>query len=1131
MSDLQQFWERLGNGPAFVFLGQGYFGLDSGADPFLAEVRTKFGGPDISDRPYELLFEGSAQQSGTDAFAWLSERCRRLSAPGWFGSVSDYPWSGFYSSAIDSVWTTALRNDWREIAPIFEDTYFPRDPRNRRVLHCTFLFGSVNQTEASERPPLTSLEYLRRKPVATSLARRLPDEVTPLGTLVIEGYLGDSDWFSLEDFYPVLQSFGRDQIHVFSVTPRLAQNAIVGSLVQDGKIVLHEESLAWALDQGATQGFLRQGPPQDWEDAGRSITLGTRRVLLPKDRWNRVTNSATVLDDYLLAEPAPVSEEARYWEFRRFLFESASRPLWSGYAHGFAFRRHFEAELHKMVQRRLSRERSNVASILVHGQTGTGKTVALGSLAYQVAKGGRHPVLYIERRTQRPIYTDIDRFCQWLEDNGAACCLIVWDGMLRSAEYDDLLGFLSSRGRNVVLVGSSYRVEAHGQDHIAVPERLTEEESREFLEFLQEKGVSINARLRSAVERRDTTYLVALYRMLPSTRPGIRHGVVQEIEDTERALGEAIRTLQSNVNTASTLGEAFVEAGIIDRSALSKARGTEIGATDIQDLIDLVMMPGRFGLSVPVELLVRTWGQGDFSNFAYILREFDIVRSYEDSAGGLVVAPRHPLEAQLICQARIGTVHAEIEIVSRLLMSMRAGTGGPQNDAELNFVIELVGSVGPQGSEAPRFRPFYRELASALKKAREIRNIKSPRLMLREANLLREWVTFRTRTQGRPEDSQEVLVEAQTTVREALELLNGDRRDRSLRSTLATELASVLGTETMDAINRGASVTEISSSFQRLREAVHSARSANSLHYYPVDVLVWTTTAVVRAGALDETERVEAIADVLHAMETIDVESLDEPNAELFYRRRMDLGELLGDRELTDEAFNDLLELGSAAGFYVRAIQKGGIPLGGEVNEEDASKYEAAWSYLEEHRAKIRHDPRCLNLLLDYWWGSKTHGPLFHDERRLPPFDQHDWQYCARLLTELKSLQGAYRTLHLGFLEALAAFHLNQIPQALQLFREVETESYLVHGRRRIIRSFVASDDQGKPRIHHGTVREIDTRGRRGQVYVEELGQRITFIPQDFGVLDINPGDTLGEFHIAFNFLGPIADPVSRLRP
>ena len=59
-------------------------------------------------------------------------------------------------------------------------------------------------------------------------------------------------------------------------------------------------------------------------------------------------------------------------------------------------------------------------------------------------------------------------------------------------------------------------------------------------------------------------------------------------------------------------------------------------------------------------------------------------------------------------------------------------------------------------------------------------------------------------------------------------------------------------------------------------------------------------------------------------------------------------------------------------------------------------------------------------------------------------------------------------------------------------------------------------------------MRIVEADQRRGQVFVNELSRQITFLPIDFNLPDIRPNDSLDEFHIAFNFLGPIADPLSR---
>jgi len=1130
MNELQDFFNKLNGGPAVLFLGQNYLRLDTGGDPFLAEIQAKFGGS-ATGAAYDLLFEGIANQSGDSALAWMTERCRRLLSPEWLRTVAGYQWSSVYSSAIDTIWLSAFRNEWRDIWPIFEEHYFPRDPRNRRILHCTFLFGSINQTEQQQRAPLSKFELLSRKPIAVNLARRLPDILTPLGTLVIEGYAGDEDWLSISDFYPVIQMLNPKQVHLFSTTEQLAQNEIINQLVQSGKVILHAEGLAWILQQGIEQGLVKMGPVSELGEEGRQVILQTGNISIPRDLWNKVCSSATVLDADVLASPPPMSEDARYWEFRRFLFESGIRPVWSGYANGFAFKRHFEEPLHELVLRRLAREATSNQPIILHGQTGTGKTVALGRLAFDVAKSGKYPVFFIERKIQRPVYADLDQCCQWLEDHGAEACLVVWDGMLQPNEYYDVQGYFTSRGRKIVLVGSTYKLQAKGDNYFAVPDCLTTKEAPEFISFLAALNIPINEHLREAVEKRDTSYLVALYRLLPPTRPRIRTGVVEELEQTEKEIENAVISLQTKLEPVTTLAQALINAGIIDEAKLDEIRRgaatAKIRPGDVQELVDLVMVPGRFGINIPIELLVHAWGKSDFSDIGSILRDFDIFRSSEDYAGRILVGPRQPLEAWLLVQARIGTVEAEVAIITKLIETLRPVTSITDESDGVNFVVELVRAIGPQGSEKARFRPFFPRFATALRQLRDTRNIRSPRLMLQEGNLLREWVTLTSQAGQVPEEASATLDAAQTILQDAMGLLDDNRRNQALRESIATELATTLGAQTVYLIRRQAKEQEIVQAFQRTKEAIRSARHIDFTQFHPVDVLIWVTTAMVQSASLTDVERIDAIADALDAIQTVDTELIDALSLEQFHKRMVELGDLLGDQKMSDSSFEKLLAMGSTAGYYIRALDTGGSTrdITG-VSESLAQQYQNAWQYLEKHRTEIVNDPRCLNLLFDYWWLSRARQSLFSRERSVVPFNENDWSYCLQLMTQLKSLPGSYRNLSLSFLEALSVFHLNHPRRAFQLFREVESESYILRGKRRIIRFYLAGDPNGKPRVFHGAVRMVEADGRRGQVFVDELGQRIPFFPADFGQPNI--GDSLGEFHIAFNFLGPVADSTLR---
>ena len=134
--------------------------------------------------------------------------------------------------------------------------------------------------------------------------------------------------------------------------------------------------------------------------------------------------------------------------------------------------------------------------------------MALGSLAYMVAKSRDYPVIFIERRTQRPVNSDIDECCRWLEDHGGKATLIVWDGMVQQSDYRELQGHLASRGRKAVVVGSSYALKESGTHLVEVPSQLSAEEATQFAEFLNGLGISISDRHRETLDKRDPSYLV-----------------------------------------------------------------------------------------------------------------------------------------------------------------------------------------------------------------------------------------------------------------------------------------------------------------------------------------------------------------------------------------------------------------------------------------------------------------------------------------------------------------------------------------------------------------------------------------------------------------------------------------------
>lgn len=689
--DEKSIFDKLKQGPSFLFLGQDYLRIETGQDPLLSEIIRKYGPQNVEAPSYYCVLDGDASQHADAALAWMDERCKRLSAPEWLQTVSQFAWNGIYTSSIDSIVLSAFRSGWREVQPIFEEKFNPSDPRNKRVLHCTFLFGALNQADEMTRPPLTRFEWTKRRQVAVSLARRLPELVTPLGNLFIEGYKGSLDWFTLDEFLPILDGFSTGQVHIFNVSESLLKNGDFCQLLNQGKITLHDGSLSTLLARGQEQGLVKLGTAEA-ELAGRTVPIAKKSVVVPRDVWVQISRSANLIDDHELSPPKTLSEDAKYREFRSFLATAEGPPQWASFARGFAFKRHFQKDLSKIVKEKLARHLLSDIPIILHGQTGTGKTVALGSLAFEIALQREYPVLYVERRSQKPVYSDIDRFCLWSEDAGAKAALVIWDGMVDQEDYSEFLRRLTSRGRKVVLVGSTYLLtESSKENSVVAPAHLTETEFAEFGDFLGAFHPSLRDLVNHARPRLDQTFLVALYRILPASRMAIRTGVATEIGHAEELLKKKASTAEIETKAPTILEAELKKAGWVGQGQLFsgslKTTGGEV-LTDIQDFTCLVMVPGRFGLRVPMELLLRTLQKKDNLRIVKLFEGIDIIRWYEDEVGNIEVGPRNALEARLIVDSRMGGPSTEIEFIRRLLIEIHDQTGAVNDGREVTFGVD-----------------------------------------------------------------------------------------------------------------------------------------------------------------------------------------------------------------------------------------------------------------------------------------------------------------------------------------------------------------------------------------------------------------------------------------------------------
>ena len=118
------------------------------------------------------------------------------------------------------------------------------------------------------------------------------------------------------------------------------------------------------------------------------------------------------------------------------------------------------------------------------------------------------------------------------------------------------------------------------------------------------------------------------------------------------------------------------------------------------------MVPGKYGIRIPLEILLRTLDKSYLEDFNKIFDGTDIFKCYEDTVGNILVGPRHPLEAKLLTQYRLGGSKYEIEFIKQLLLEVRDNDFG-QDSYEMQFAVDLIRCVGPNGEDSSYYAPYF----------------------------------------------------------------------------------------------------------------------------------------------------------------------------------------------------------------------------------------------------------------------------------------------------------------------------------------------------------------------------------------------------------------------------------------
>jgi len=489
------------------------------------------------------------------------------------------------------------------------------------------------------------------------------------------------------------------------------------------------------------------------------------------------------------------------------------------------------------------------------------------------------------------------------------------------------------------------------------------------------------------------------------------------------------------------------------------------------------------------------------------------------------VHPRLQIEAELITARRLGTAQAEAEVALGLLASASPSSYGGY---ERRFVLDFVHRLGPDGPFGRRYANHYLDIARALTDIRTKRGVKDPSLMLQEATLRRR--VFRDAPEIPGVDPAAILEEARQIVDLALDEFGGDTSPglRRACANLKVERAAIYGFRAVQRLKSGAELDEVWQYYKGARDSARSAVFAAD-SYFAIDVSVWVPSDLLRQAAWEDERRADLVADIWDGMERVDPSQLDPDQQEWFEERRVKVAQTLSDNVLEQDALAALERMGSRAGIFLQARSIGGPLWGaGKVTSDDLSKASNVISFMRARYATIRDDARCLRYFLRSLWLEATGSYLFGGERSPLPERDETLVEILSLLEILVNLEGALGDPRIQYLRAVVMWRLRREPAAREVWRSVSRETAFSDPRR-VVRHLVWTESGGQPRLFHGRIKADELSRGRVRVEVDELRQEIELLQRDFPGLDLRRGaDVSGGFHIAFNFIGPVADPPRR---
>jgi len=1111
--------------PLVLVAGQG-FGIPFGSPNVLSLFRSRvghsdehFGWQNILDKPLS-----------SDDKAFLVERFDRAPLLPNTRCAIDLPWSAVFTSSIDPRFAKRFHSRGRQPETIFSRRHYARVSRSRSRPPIHYLFGQLAATTPDANAPKSRIELAQRKQThATELMNRIADTATAHGLVVIDGLCVHGDWLDADDLFASLLSQQVGNVLWFQA-PTEPSTELVLAMQSTGALYKIKDSLGTCVATMQAEGSLDLSEISAPEDPAQ-ITIANGIIDISPQLRLRVEASANIVDDSWTAKPDVLDEDQRHEVFRAFHGDLGTvRNLVEGIEHGFAIEREFEGELMQALEAALRNVSKSDGLIVLHGQSATGKSVAISRLAWRIRVSHRLPVLICLGRMLTN-FEGIDEFCAAGEAAGARTTILLCDANLPPYHYRELTSALQSRGRNVIAVGTTYRIDPNSptdpNSFIEAPVELSPSEETALRDLVAQYFPN---QLDDTAIPDDWNMLAWVYRKISSGRHRVARGLSAEVHQAESLIRTRAQATPRSRHT-SHLAEQLADLGIAGETVAvfdEDAAAAETGEDRVGRLINLVMVAGRLNVSVPLNLLMRVLssktGPLDYTRVRHLFENLDLFRWRRTSAEGseLLISPRLQLEAELVCRRRLAGIEQEIECIVDLICGVRVN--GIEQAHERFFIIDLLQKLDRDGPRGQAYQQGYRKFANALRHLREQSGICDASLMLRECVFYRQTVfsqdSMSSPDQMPEEERLQILNTASEVIEEAFRLDAARKMHVSKRNRLHlyVERATIYG---YLAVQRARS--DDPTMWAEYQAAQQASLRATALadDYHPIDVALWTAADVLKEQNADE-HKAQLMADLYSALDLAEDITMRPEQISRYEQRRYKVANFLEDRMLSDEALRNLESVAPATATFLRARQLAPEMAREHIASEEQIAAAARAADLLEDCPEALRDVQCLRLLIRMQWIAATGQRLFGTERGRTPSGLNTIDKIRTLATVQNEHLGDTIRNQDQYLEAVLTFLSGDFHRSRDLWRELARNSEF-EDRSRIVRKLITTDDNGDPVDYSGRVRKHIS-GDRWLVDVDQIHAPINLLEHEFRSEQVARGRQLNRFWISFNYIGPIAE-------